>query len=188
MSTPKTADRKNAMISFDNQKKADGALLNCLKRTKPPTDNVTLTVTEFQDVLSVRARLPRRFTKHHITVNANGPLLPGETAVEQVIEQLKLTKGVPKTVRLTVKDKDGKTNYYPVGIAFMPKGTGGKMESKITRRDFSQGKAYLFGEDMYFTFSPKFDTTDLSKYAVIIQHPVNGQIGIIDPSIGNTCY
>ena len=44
-------------------------------------------------------------------------------------------------------------------------------------------KAYFFESAMYFTFSSKFKSKDLSKYAVIIQCLETGRVGVIDPHI-----
>jgi hypothetical protein len=156
----------------------------------PGKQTVTLTVTGFRDIFSDWLRgdgtLGLCKTRHKVTVKGH-ELEPGEGSIKRALSELVFKKGVPNTVKLTIKSEDKRHHYFPVGIAFLPKPNGAKPAARMFERDFKAAQAYLLGEHMFFILGPKFNTSDLSKYAVIIQRKEDAQVGIIDPGIGNTC-
>jgi hypothetical protein len=152
-------------------------------------DIVVITITHFHNVLEhdlvVDGRRQSRLCKHLVSLNGKKAVPAGNKALDAQFK-----KSTPKTIKMTVIDGEippnkPKHKYYPIGIAFK---TGphhkGKQRNAVHKKDFKNGKVYLFGETMYLTINRKFNFRHLSEYALIVQRD-DTQIGVIDPPVIN---
>jgi hypothetical protein len=159
-----------------------------------PLNNIVLLVDEFRNALVPhkpgKPGNSPQLTQYKISINGKEVVIEkGKPATEaDITPLLKVVKGAPMIAKVTVVDahRPKKQQYLPMGVAFVPRDKDHKkVNAKIFERDIAAGKVYLFGKDMYFTFSNKFDMGDILKYAVFIQCKESAAIGIIDPGVPN---
>jgi len=149
---------------------------------------VTFTVTDFKGILpddgnwSIFNSSGNRLVKHSIAL------------VKHDRVKLKGNKFVvgghgPVTFRFRIEDSKAETVFYPVGITFKLKKTGGDRDvmDPCARRYFSNNTMHIFGSDMYFTYNYKDLEGQTANYQcyVVIQRDSDGSMGIIDPGIGH---
>jgi hypothetical protein len=150
--------------------------------------NVTLTISpsQFIDVLTSNARAHRRSTKCVMTVDPHQAQLTLAKTEKGRPPALKL-KGGGATFCFQIASKDPKVQYYPLGIAFRRRRSpvpDNDPDDILGRKNFSFGTMHLFGRSLYITDHFKdCGPGDRYKFSLIIQRQHDGAIGIIDPPI-----
>jgi hypothetical protein len=149
---------------------------------------VTLTVLEFKGILPddrnwhVFTPCENHMVKHEIALIKHDRVkLKGKNFVVEGFG--------PVTFRFRIEDKKAQTVYYPVGISFKRRETGGEKDvmDACARRFFSNNTIHIFGTDMYFTYDYRNYEGQTYNYDffVVIQRDSDGLMGIIDPGIGH---
>jgi hypothetical protein len=149
---------------------------------------VTLSVTDFQDILPTAASrggyetAKEHLTKADLLLEKNDRVSRCETAEGQ---QLQVQKGGPVPFRFMVEDAHKKETYFPVGIAFKCFGTVGTAIDHKMHRSFSTAGVHIIGSNLYFNYNYSDGLTVGYEFFLIIQRESDGLVGIIDPGIKN---
>jgi hypothetical protein len=150
---------------------------------------VTLIVTKFRSIYGPHGRGCKRagvpMTSHLISIDGGKPIDPADLKNKGYFKKTYKALGTPQTAELTIEDAAGKRVYRPMGMWFMPRIAGRKSGAKKSLKYLPVPQIYLFDDCMYNTLDPKF-VANVSKYSVIFQCEDNGDVGLIDPIVGNS--
>jgi hypothetical protein len=140
---------------------------------------VTISVTQFQDVLAGKESRTGRGTSYTMKLKARDP----RACIEGDTIYVKRPGGpIRFTINGAAADKE---HYYPVGISFVREGDGKSSEkARLGMLTFPQSEIRLDGRSLSITDIYKDHARSVRyKFSLLIQRGSDGRLGIIDPGI-----